>query len=35
MMRYLWLVIASIAIFLSTNVMAAHKDFSFFIAKTN
>lgn len=35
MMRYLWLVIASIAIFLSTNVMAAYKDFSFFIAKSN
>ena len=35
MMRYLWLVIASIAIFLSTNVMAAYKDFSFFIAESN
>ena len=31
-MRYIWLVIASMAIFLSTNVMAANKDFSFFVA---
>ena len=34
-MRYLWLAIASIAVFLSTNVMAAYKDFSFFIAESN
>lgn len=31
MMRYLWLAIASMAILLSTNVMAANKDFSFFV----
>jgi hypothetical protein len=31
MMRYLWLAIASMAILLSTNVMAANKDFSFYV----
>ena len=35
MMRYFWLAIASMAILLSTNVMAANKDFSFYVDQEN